>query len=342
MLRSSAPGGSTPAYDAADMGQGDAVVVLAHHGPAPEIVSLAWRRGLPDARVGVRAVPDANQGLRPDHAPEPVVVEARAPGHPRRSRMPRLVEQASQSCRHRVQPSRPATAELRRSLWTVAGRRASVDTAGGASHHASGHRTHARTTNLHRPGVSLIGRPMNLPRRHRRGRRGFLLRRAAVLLFSGQRGRPRQRADARRRHDSTVTRRHTDGLQGRRPQPGRLRPHRDHPRRARDARPDGDARALRRLQAARRRPDRGLAAHDDPDRGADRDAGRSGRRGALGVLQHLLHPGPRRGGRRGRPDRHRRRPRRASRSSPGRARRWRSTGGAPSRSSCGPRARSPT
>ena len=28
--------------------------------------------------------------------------------------------------------------------------------------------------------------------------------------------------------------------------PGRLRPHRDHPRRARDARPDGDARALRR------------------------------------------------------------------------------------------------
>ena len=32
----------------------------------------------------------------------------------------------------------------------------------------------------------------------------------------------------------------------------------------------------------------------------------------------------------------------ASRSSPGRARPWRSTGGAPSRSSCGPRASSPT
>src|SRR3712207_7202061 len=41
-----------------------------------------------------------------------------------------------------------------------------------------------------------------------------------------------------------------------------------------------------------------FVAHDDPDRGADRDAGRAGRRGALGVLQHLLHPGPR-GGRGG-------------------------------------------
>ena len=55
----------------------------------------------------------------------------------------------------------------------------------------------------------------------------------------------------------------------------------------------------------------GLAAHDDPDRGPHRDAGRARRRGALGLLQHLLHPGPRRGGRRGGPERHRRRPRRA-------------------------------
>ena len=38
-------------------------------------------------------------------------------------------------------------------------------------------------------------------------RRGFLLPAASVLLFSGQRGRSRQRADARRRPDSTVPRR---------------------------------------------------------------------------------------------------------------------------------------
>ncbi len=36
-------------------------------------------------------------------------------------------------------------------------------------------------------------------------------------------------------------------------------------------------------QAARRRPHHRLAAHDHPDRGADRDAGRARRRGALGV-----------------------------------------------------------
>ena len=91
-------------------------------------------------------------------------------------------------------------------------------------------------------------------------------------------------------------------------------------------------------QAARRRPHRRLAAHDHPDRRADRDPGRARRRGPLGLLQHLLHPGPRRRRGRRRPERHRRRPRRASRSSPGRARRWRSTGGAPSRSSTGPAA----
>ena len=47
-------------------------------------------------------------------------------------------------------------------------------------------------------------------------------------------------------------------------------------------------------QAAQGRADHRLAAHDDPDRGADRDAGRARRRGPLGVLQHLLDPGPRR------------------------------------------------
>ncbi len=48
------------------------------------------------------------------------------------------------------------------------------------------------------------------------------------------------------------------------------------------------------------RADHRLAAHDHPDRRADRDAGGPGRHGALGELQHLLDPGPRRG-------RHRRR-----------------------------------
>ena len=44
-----------------------------------------------------------------------------------------------------------------------------------------------------------------------------------------------------------------------------------------------------------------LAAHDDPDRGAHRDARRARRRRALGELQHLLDPGSRRRGhRRGR------------------------------------------
>ena len=98
-------------------------------------------------------------------------------------------------------------------------------------------------------------------------RRGFPTRPGlASYAVAVSVGRSRRRADARRRHDSTVTRRHSHGLQGRRPLPGRLRPHRDHARRARDARPDGDARALRRRQAAGRRPDRRLAAHDDPDR----------------------------------------------------------------------------
>jgi adenosylhomocysteinase len=41
--------------------------------------------------------------------------------------------------------------------------------------------------------------------------------------------------------------------------------------------------------------DRGLAAHDDPDRRADRDAAGARRRRALGVVQHLFDAGPRRG-----------------------------------------------
>ena len=112
----------------------------------------------------------------------------------------------------------------------------------------------------------------------------------------------------------------------------RVRPRRDPPRRARDARPDGDARRVRHQQAAHRRPHHRLPPHDDPDRRAHRDAGRARRRGALGVLQHLLHAGPRRRRGRRRPQRHRRTTRRACRSTPGRARRCRSTGGARSRS----------
>ena len=46
--------------------------------------------------------------------------------------------------------------------------------------------------------------------------------------------------------------------------------------------------------AARRREDHGLAAHDDPDRRAHRDAGRAWRRCALGVVQHFLDAGSRR------------------------------------------------
>ena len=67
-------------------------------------------------------------------------------------------------------------------------------------------------------------------------------------------------------------------------------------------------RALRQGQAARRSPHRRLAAHDDPDGGADRDARRARRRRPLGHLQHLLDPGPRRRRGRRRRRRHRRRP----------------------------------
>ena len=64
-----------------------------------------------------------------------------------------------------------------------------------------------------------------------------------------------------------------------------------------------------RQPAAGRRPRHRLAAHDRADRRADRDAHRARRAGALGQLQHLLHPGPRRG-------RGRRRARRARSTTP--------------------------
>ena len=73
-------------------------------------------------------------------------------------------------------------------------------------------------------------------------------------------------------------------------------------RRNRNARPDGDARGIRAAAAAARRAHRRLAAHDDPDRGVDRDAHGARRRRALGLVQHLFDPGPRR--RRGRRCRH--------------------------------------
>ncbi len=77
----------------------------------------------------------------------------------------------------------------------------------------------------------------------------------------------------------------------RRPGACRVRAQGDHDGRARDARPDVVAARVRRGAAAARRPDLGLAAHDDPDGGVDRDARRARRRDPLGVLQHLLDPG---------------------------------------------------
>ncbi len=85
----------------------------------------------------------------------------------------------------------------------------------------------------------------------------------------------------------------------RRPRPRRVRAQGDRHRRDRDARFDGDAGRIFRRAAAQGRAHRRLAAHDDPDRGADRDLeGPRGRR-ALGLVQHLFDPGPRRRGDRG-------------------------------------------
>ena len=100
-------------------------------------------------------------------------------------------------------------------------------------------------------------------------------------------------------------------VQGRRPEPRRLGTQGDPARRARDARPDGAALALCGQTAAGGRPHHGQPPHDDPDRGADRNAHRAGRRRPLGVVQHLLDAGPRGRGRRRRPPRNRRHRRRA-------------------------------
>ena len=91
--------------------------------------------------------------------------------------------------------------------------------------------------------------------------------------------------------------------------------------RARDAGADGGPGGVRRRAAAARGPDHRLAAHDDPDRRADRDPGRARRRGAVGSAATSSPPRttPRPRWRSGR--RARRTTRRASRSSPGRARR---------------------
>ncbi len=63
-------------------------------------------------------------------------------------------------------------------------------------------------------------------------------------------------------------------LQGRRSVAGRVGPQGDPPRRAGNARPDGAPRPLPGQEAARRRARHGHPAHDDSDRGADRDARR--------------------------------------------------------------------
>jgi len=90
-----------------------------------------------------------------------------------------------------------------------------------------------------------------------------------------------------------VYRQHTS-LQGGRHVAGRLGTQGDRNRRARDARPDGRAPQVRPRKAAARRARDGFAAHDHPDRRADRDARGAGRRGALVFVQHLLDAGPRR------------------------------------------------
>jgi adenosylhomocysteinase len=77
------------------------------------------------------------------------------------------------------------------------------------------------------------------------------------------------------------------------------------------------ARGVWRDQAAQGRAHRWLAAHDDPDRGTDRDAGR---------IWAPICAGRRATSSRPRTTPRRRSPRRAFRSSPSRARRWRNTG----------------
>src|SRR4029079_15058166 len=54
--------------------------------------------------------------------------------------------------------------------------------------------------------------------------------------------------------------------------------------------PAARIRAATREESAARLPHHGQPAHDDSDRGADRNAGRARRGRALGVVQHLLDP----------------------------------------------------
>ena len=63
---------------------------------------------------------------------------------------------------------------------------------------------------------------------------------------------------------------------------------------SRNAGPDDNARGVCRGPAPEGRPDCRLAPHDDPDGGADPDAGGAGRRCPLGDLQYLFDPGSRR------------------------------------------------
>ena len=124
-----------------------------------------------------------------------------------------------------------------------------------------------------------------------------------------RRGRRHDPEDPTRLETMTTAVTDRDRLQGRRPLPGRLRPQGDPPRRARDARPDGDARA------------------SSPTRSRSKGARITGSLHmtvqtavlietliALGAevrwasLQHLLHPGPRRRRGRRRPGRHARGP----------------------------------
>ena len=84
----------------------------------------------------------------------------------------------------------------------------------------------------------------------------------------------------------------TQGFPRCRHRPGRMGPARNCDRRDRDAGPDVGPRRVRAHETARGRAHRRLPAHDDPDGGAHRIAGRARRRGPLGVLQHLLDAGP--------------------------------------------------
>src|SRR5262249_18357773 len=65
------------------------------------------------------------------------------------------------------------------------------------------------------------------------------------------------------------------GLQGRRYRPRRVRPQGDLPRRGGDAGPYADPGGVWGAETFGGRADHGLAPHDGPDRGADRDAGRA-------------------------------------------------------------------